>query len=198
MRCDINNPDRYKYLDSLLERLEGLSETLGGLRSCGEIIIGCRHLKLLDLAVEADDISTIQGIQDTVPDVSDGEDIPADGASLPRRRVKRELSCPEVQTGEVDLGLWPVLQAEIETPLGNADRSLAGPLCVAGVHSCFEGCEGFIHARLYLLRNVAPPPVSLPGIVHVVDRGRGCIPVPRLCRVEGLERTAVKITESVR
>ena len=51
-----------------MERLEGVSETLGGIGSCQEIIIGYRHLKLLDLAVKAHDISTIQGVQDTVSD----------------------------------------------------------------------------------------------------------------------------------
>src|SRR5215208_5318154 len=127
-------------LGSLLEPLECLSETLGGLGSCGEIVIGYLHLKLLDLAVEAHDISTIQGVQDTVPDVTNGKDIPADRARISRLRVERELSCPEVEPGEVDLGLWPVLQTEIETPLGNVDRSLAGPLCVAGVNCCFERC----------------------------------------------------------
>src|SRR5215210_1929291 len=122
---------------SLRERPEGVSETLGGVGRCGEIAVGYRHLKLLDLAVDADDIGTIQGVQDTVPDIADGKDIPADGASLPHRRVERELGCPEVHAGEVDLGLWPVLQPEIEAPLGNVDRSLTSPPCVTCVHSCF-------------------------------------------------------------
>jgi hypothetical protein len=87
-----------------LERLEGLSETLGGVGSCGEIVIGCRHLKLLDLAVDAHDINAIQGVQDTVSDVTDGKDIPADRARISRCRVERELGRPEVETGEVDLG----------------------------------------------------------------------------------------------
>ena len=110
-----------------MERLEGLSETFCGLGSYREIIIGYRHLKLLDVAVEAHDISTIQGVQDTVSDVTNGKDIPPDRTNLPRR-VERELGGPEVHAGQVDLGLWPVLQTEIEAPLGNVDRSLAGPL----------------------------------------------------------------------
>jgi hypothetical protein len=127
---------------------EGISQTLGGVGCCGEILLGCRHLELLNLGVDADHIGIIQGAQDTVPDVSDGKDIPADKTSIPRRRVERELGGAEVHAGEVDLGLWPVLQPEIEAPLGDVDRSLAGSLCVAGVHGCFERYEGSIHARL--------------------------------------------------
>jgi hypothetical protein len=74
-----------------LERLKSLSETPGGVGSCGEIAIGCRHLKLLDLAVEADDISTIQGVQDTVPDVTNGKDIPADKLTLSMAAASRRI-----------------------------------------------------------------------------------------------------------
>lgn len=113
-----------KRFGSLLELPECLSETLGGVGCCGEIVVGCRHLELLDLGVEADDIGITQGVQDTVPDVADGKDIPANCARVPRRRVERELGGPEIKAGEVDLGLRPVLRPEVQAPPHRGRRQL--------------------------------------------------------------------------
>ena len=80
-----------KWPNSPLELPEGISQTLGGVGCCGEILLGCRHLELLNLGVEADHIGIIHGVQDTVPNVADSKDIAAAwaGASRPRWKPRR-------------------------------------------------------------------------------------------------------------
>src|SRR5215216_1528859 len=183
-----------KRLGSLLEPSEGVSETLGGVGCCGEIAVGCRHLELLDLGVDADEIGTIQGVQDTVSDVADGKDIAADCARVPRRRVQRELSGPEVEAGKVDLDRRSVAQLEVEAPLGGVDRCLLGLRGVAGVDRSGEGREGVGHPGLDHLRHFARL-VGLPGCGHLLDRGRSRVPVSGVGRVEDAKRAAIEVTE---
>jgi hypothetical protein len=53
------SPEVRKRYNLLLELSEDVTETLGGVGRCGEIVVGCRHLELLDLGVDAEAIGAI-------------------------------------------------------------------------------------------------------------------------------------------
>ena len=90
---------------SLLQGPEGVSQALCGVGCCGEIAVGRRHLELQELGVDAGSVGTRQAVQDPVPDVAEGKDVAVDRARVTRRGVDHDLGGPEIQAGEVDLGL---------------------------------------------------------------------------------------------
>jgi hypothetical protein len=102
-----------RYSGSLPDLPEGISETLGGFGCRGKIAFAHSHLEVQEPGVDAGGIGTVQRVQDAVPDVVEGKDVAVDRAGFAGRRVDHELGGPQVEAGEVDLGLWPVLQTEI-------------------------------------------------------------------------------------
>ena len=74
----LRSVDGVRRLRSRLQLLEDLSEALGGIRCCGEVLVVHGGLEFLERAVDAGGVGAVQRVQDPVPDVVEGKDIPVD------------------------------------------------------------------------------------------------------------------------
>jgi hypothetical protein len=72
-----------------LDPPEGVSEMLGCVGCCGEILLVHRGLELFEHGVDAGDIGTAQLVQDPVPDVVEGEEISVDRGRVAGRELWR-------------------------------------------------------------------------------------------------------------
>jgi hypothetical protein len=120
----LRSVDGVRRLRSRLQLLEDLSEALGGIRCCGEVLVVHGGLEFLERAVDAGGVGAVQRVKDPVPYVVEGEEIPVDRGRVACRRVYGEPGGPEVEAGAVDLGRRPVAQLEVEAPLRGVDRRL--------------------------------------------------------------------------
>jgi hypothetical protein len=74
---------------SLLDPPEGVSEMLGCVGCCSEILLVHRGLELFEHGVDAGDIGTAQLVHDPVPDVVEGEEISVDRSCVAGRELLR-------------------------------------------------------------------------------------------------------------
>src|SRR5215218_7813870 len=101
---------------------EGAPQLLGGGRRSPEVPVPDRTLERLELAVDPRGLAAVQGGQDPVADVVEGEEIAVDPGRVSRSGVDDELRQPEVEASEVDLDHGPVAELEVEAGLSRIDR----------------------------------------------------------------------------
>jgi hypothetical protein len=65
--------------------LEDVPEALGGIRSCGEVLLVHGGLEFLERAVDAGSLGAIQRVKNPVPDVVEGEEVSVDRCRVARR-----------------------------------------------------------------------------------------------------------------